>query len=66
MTSEISTLQILKNLPSETSRILKLSRKPSWEEFNEVAKITGLGIVILGFIGFAITFIAWLVGHMLR
>jgi protein transport protein SEC61 subunit gamma-like protein len=46
-----STFSILRNLPSESSRILKLSKKPTRSEFDDVAKITGLGIVILGIVG---------------
>jgi len=43
-----STFSILKNLPRETSRILKLSKKPTRSEFDEVTKITGIGIILLG------------------
>ena len=39
---------------SETRRILRLTRKPKWAEFNETMKICGAGIVIIGFIGFVI------------
>lgn len=38
----------------ETRRILRLSRKPRRSEFNETAKITGLGMLAIGFIGFVI------------
>jgi protein transport protein SEC61 subunit gamma-like protein len=43
-----STFSILTRLPSEASRILKLSKKPTRSEYEDVAKITGLGIIILG------------------
>lgn len=36
------------------SRVIKLSRKPKREEFTTVAKITGLGIIVVGLIGFTI------------
>jgi len=49
--TETSTLSILRHLPSESARILKLSKKPTRAEFDEVVKITGLGIVLLGAIG---------------
>jgi protein transport protein SEC61 subunit gamma and related proteins len=39
---------------SETRRILRLTRKPKWTEYNETLKVCGAGIVIIGFIGFAI------------
>ncbi len=35
-------------------RILKLAKKPSKTEFQLIAKITGLGILLLGAIGFVI------------
>lgn len=48
-----STLSILRRFPSEASRILKLSKKPTRSEFEDVARVTGMGIVILGAIGLA-------------
>ncbi len=50
---ETSTFSILKHLPSEAARILKLSKKPTRSEFEDVVKITGLGIMLLGLIGLA-------------
>lgn len=35
-------------------RILKLARKPTKEEFKIVAKVTGIGILIIGAIGFVV------------
>jgi protein transport protein SEC61 subunit gamma-like protein len=45
------------NTPTDLSsyiRVLKLASTPSWEEFSQVAKIAGLGILLVGFIGFTI------------
>ena len=39
---------------SEYVRILKLSRKPTKEEFTMIAKVAGAGILLIGFIGFLI------------
>lgn len=39
---------------SEYIRILKLTRKPSREEFSVIAKVAGAGILLVGFIGFII------------
>ena len=36
--------------------VLKLARKPTREEFTRTAKITGLGIIILGLIGYVFQF----------
>jgi protein transport protein SEC61 subunit gamma-like protein len=49
--AETSTLSILKHFPGEASRILKLSKKPTRAEFDEVVKITGIGILVLGALG---------------
>jgi len=35
-------------------RVLKLASTPSWNEFSQVSKIAGAGIILIGFIGFII------------
>lgn len=35
-------------------RVLKMASTPSWNEFSQVAKIAGAGILVVGFIGFLI------------
>jgi protein transport protein SEC61 subunit gamma-like protein len=35
-------------------RLFKVARKPDQEEYLRVAKITGLGILLIGAVGFAI------------
>lgn len=40
-------------------RVLQIARKPSKDEYLQVAKITGLGILLVGFVGFAILFISY-------
>ena len=35
-------------------RVLKLASTPSWEEFSQIAKIAGAGILLIGLIGFMI------------
>ncbi len=49
--------EALGNVPlrlSEYVRVLKLTRKPSREEFTVIAKVAGAGILLIGFIGFII------------
>jgi len=44
-------------VPTELSsyvRVLKLASTPSWEEFSQVAKIAGAGILLIGLLGFLI------------
>ncbi|MFB6131580.1 MAG: protein translocase SEC61 complex subunit gamma [Salinigranum sp.] len=35
-------------------RVLKLASTPSWDEFSQIAKIAGAGILLVGVLGFAI------------
>ncbi|MEA3283256.1 MAG: protein translocase SEC61 complex subunit gamma [Euryarchaeota archaeon] len=39
---------------SEYTRILKLARKPTREEFLMIAKVAGAGILLIGAVGFMI------------
>ncbi|MFB6218672.1 MAG: protein translocase SEC61 complex subunit gamma [Halobacteriaceae archaeon] len=39
---------------SAYTRVLKLASTPSWEEFSRVALIAGLGILVVGALGFTI------------
>ncbi|MFB6144928.1 MAG: protein translocase SEC61 complex subunit gamma [Candidatus Nanohaloarchaea archaeon] len=42
----------IRNKLNEYKRVLKISSKPDREEFSMSAKITGVGILIIGIIGF--------------
>jgi protein transport protein SEC61 subunit gamma-like protein len=45
------------NAPTDLSsyvRVLKLASTPSWQEFSQVAKIAGAGILLVGLLGFLI------------
>lgn len=35
-------------------RVLKLASTPSWNEFSQVSKIAGAGIILVGLLGFII------------
>ena len=35
-------------------RVLKLASTPSWEEFSQISKIAGAGILLVGLLGFMI------------
>jgi len=56
----------IKKAYSETRRILRLTRKPKRSEFEETARITGLGMIVVGLIGFIIFIISELIreGHI--
>jgi len=38
-----------------------VARKPGREEYSQVAKVTGLGILLIGFAGFVIMIISYLI-----
>ena len=44
-----------KGFLSESVRVLKVTRKPSKEEFATIVKVSGLGMIVIGLIGFVIT-----------
>ena len=46
---------------AECRRVLLITRKPTKQEFKELVKITGIGILLIGFVGFAVSFIYTLV-----
>ena len=50
--------QKIVNAYKETRRILRLTRKPRRLEFNKTAKITGLGMIAIGVVGFIIFAVA--------
>jgi protein transport protein SEC61 subunit gamma-like protein len=35
-------------------RVLKLASTPSWEEFSQISKVAGAGILLVGLLGFLI------------
>ena len=35
-------------------RVLKMASTPAWDEFSQVAKIAGAGILLIGMLGFII------------
>lgn len=38
-------------------RVLKMARKPDKDEFNQVAKVTAMGMLVVGALGFVVFFI---------
>jgi protein transport protein SEC61 subunit gamma and related proteins len=44
----------VKRFIKETIRVLRVTKKPNKTEFLGIVKVTGLGIVIIGVIGFLI------------
>ncbi len=39
---------------NEYRRVFKITKKPSMEEFKTIAKVAGIGTIIIGIVGFTI------------
>ncbi len=52
----------IKNKIQRYARVLKITKKPTKEEFFASSKVTGLGLLLIGAVGFVIFFIAYLSG----
>jgi protein transport protein SEC61 subunit gamma and related proteins len=42
----------IKEFATECWRVLRITKRPNKEEFLTIVKVAGLGILIIGFIGF--------------
>jgi protein transport protein SEC61 subunit gamma-like protein len=54
MSTNIQQPSKLKKFLKETSRVMRITKKPDQNEFMNLTKVTGLGIAIIGVIGFLI------------
>jgi len=50
-------INAIKDFVQRSTRVLTVSYRPSPIEFSTTAKITGVGLVLIGVIGFAITLV---------
>lgn len=46
----------------DSKRVLKVARKPDLPEYLDLAKISAIGVAIIGVIGFAVVLIGSLIG----
>ena len=53
-----STIQRFKSFLVECRRVWQVTKKPTKEELKVIVKVTGIGILVIGFIGFVIN-ILW-------
>ena len=44
-----------KSFINESIRVLKVTRKPNKAEFKTIVKVSGLGMAVIGLLGFLIT-----------
>lgn len=47
----------LKEFGKECGRVLKITKKPTGKEYKTILMITGIGILVVGLIGFLITMV---------
>lgn len=47
----------LRRYLQECLRVLKVTKKPTMQEFKTIVKVSGLGMLLIGLIGFAINLI---------
>jgi protein transport protein SEC61 subunit gamma-like protein len=52
-----TVLTKLKDFTKESIRVLKVTKKPTKDELKVIVKVSGLGIIAIGLIGFIITMI---------
>ncbi len=52
------------NFIQQTRRVLLVSSKPDKHEFRQSIKITGIGMLLLGIVGFIIFLIVQLIGGL--
>lgn len=45
-------LEKLKNFITECRRVLRIAKKPSKQEYWTIVKVSGLGLLLIGFAGF--------------
>ena len=55
-----SLLSKMKKFGKESLRVLKVTKKPDSVEFKTIVKVTGIGILVIGAIGFVIHLIVQL------
>ncbi len=51
-----------KSFLKECRRVLQITKKPSKEEYKTIAKVTGIGILLIGALGFIISILGALLG----
>jgi len=51
---ELHIMENLRMFISSSRRVLLIAKKPDWKEFEVMAKVTGIGIIIIALIGYVI------------
>ncbi|NJE62300.1 protein translocase SEC61 complex subunit gamma [Thermococcus sp. 21S7] len=56
-----TTTEKLKSFFAESRRVLMVTKKPGMKEFKMAAKITGIGMILIGLIGLVIRLFGYLI-----
>jgi protein transport protein SEC61 subunit gamma and related proteins len=59
----MNLIEKLKIKFNEYVRVIRVTKKPDANEFKTIVKVTGIGILIIGLIGFLIQNIKYIIGH---
>ena len=57
MEEQLSKAQRFKSYIKECARIIKVTKKPTKAEFRTIVKVSGMGMIVIGLIGFIITMV---------
>ncbi len=52
----------LKSFVKECYRVVQVTKKPTMVEFKTIVKVTGMGIIAIGLIGFIISIVGQMLG----
>lgn len=52
----------IKGFLESSRRIFTVAKKPTWDEYMQMCKVCGIGIIILALIGFVIFFLMQITG----
>ncbi len=47
-------MEKLRGFIANSRRVLLIAKKPDWSEFQTMAKVTGIGIIIIAIIGYLV------------
>lgn len=50
----LNIMEKLRTFIANSRRVLIIAKKPNWKEFETMAKVTGIGIIIIAAIGYVI------------
>lgn len=58
-------IEKLKNFITECKRVLRISKKPTKQEYWTITKVSGLGLLLIGFAGFLLLMIDYAISIFL-